>query len=52
MLLRIGTGAAVFGLFVMLFSFEDPTFGLVVFGVGVACLLASIVFYLQDRPRR
>ena len=56
MLLRIGAGVAAFGLFVALFSFEDPTFGLVVFGIGVAFLFAALVTYLQsavvERGRR
>lgn len=52
MLLRVGAGLTAFGLFVTLFSYPDTTFGLVVTAGGVACLLASVVTYLQSGRRR
>ncbi len=52
MLLRVGIGVGVFGIFVMLFSYDVGGFGLVAFTLGLACVLASWVTYLRDRPRR
>ena len=48
MLLRIGVGVTAAGLFVALFSYQDPTFGFVLLAVGVACLLASVVTYFRE----
>jgi hypothetical protein len=47
-LLRIGVGLTAAGLFIALFSYQDPTFGFVVLAVGVACLLASLVTYFRE----
>ncbi|MHA3702078.1 hypothetical protein ACXR2U_07815 [Jatrophihabitans sp. YIM 134969] len=47
-LLRFGVGFTVAGLFIALFSYQDPTFGFVVLAVGVACLLASVVTYFRE----
>jgi hypothetical protein len=55
-LLRVGAGLTAAGLFVALFSYEDPTVGFAVTALGVACLLASIVTYFRsaavERERR
>lgn len=52
MLLRVGVGAGVFGLFVQLFAFRGSPIGLGLLAIGAACVLAALVFYLQDRPPR
>jgi hypothetical protein len=46
-LLRVGVGLTVGGLFVALFSYTDPTVGFVVLAGGVACLLASLVTWFR-----
>lgn len=47
-LLRVGVGLAVFGLFVMLFTFDGSVIGVALFGAGIACLLAALVTYFRE----